>query len=157
MLDNDTMRERVQQTQNPVKIKIEFKDNTGTKYSFNVEGTSKDNVAKLIDFAQSISSNINGFSPEEPLDTNMNRIYGLVKTNFKFGSFNSNDIKQAYEHDFQIPIGLSIVSTYLSRLARRSLLFRTRSGAGWMYRLPQFDRIDTTSKANGVAMGQITP
>ncbi len=39
-----------------VKVKIEFADDSGTKYSFNIEGTSKENIGKLIDFAQSVSA-----------------------------------------------------------------------------------------------------
>ena len=44
------------ETTKSVKIKIEFSDDSGTKYSFNIEGSSKDNINKLIDFAQTIST-----------------------------------------------------------------------------------------------------
>ncbi len=115
----------------PIKVKIEFNDDVGTKYSFNVEGTSKDNIAKLIDFAQSLSTNI-----EEPRpDTNFSKLYGLLESRFRFGSFTSNDVLQAYQLDFNTTTTLSIISTYLSRLSQRGLLTRQRRGSGWSYKL----------------------
>ena len=140
-----------------VRIKIEFSDDTGTKYAFNIEGTSKENVSKLIDFAQSVSSKETRLNEDEPLDTNFSRIYDLIRVNFKFGSFTSKDIKEAYEHDFQIPIGLSVVSTYLSRLSHRNLLLRTRNGSGWIYKLPRIEEHTENQQLNTVATTDITP
>jgi len=118
----------------PVKVKIEFTDNSGTKYSFNVEGSSKENITKLIDFAQTISTK-NQVQDEVSIDTNFAKLYGLLESRFQFGLFTSNDVLRAYQQDFQVPTSLSIISTYLSRLAHRGLLTRTRHGSGWVYKL----------------------
>ena len=135
--DNDTTP--VAPIRKALRIKIEFSDNTGTKYSFNVEGTSNENITKLIDFAQSVSAETKSV-PAQPLDTNFTKLFELIKTNFRFGSFTSGDIKDAYEHDFQIPISLSVVSTYLTRMARRNLLLRSRNGSGWTYKLNKLEQ-----------------
>lgn len=122
----------------PVKVKIEFTDDTGTKYSFNIEGSSKDNITKVIDFAQTISSK--DVENQPLVDTNFAKLYGLLETRFQFGLFTSNDVLRAYQQDFQILTSLSIISTYLSRLTRKGLLTRTRHGAGWIYKLARTEQ-----------------
>jgi hypothetical protein len=127
--------------QRPVKIKIEFADDSGTKYSFNIEGTSKENIGKLIDFAQTVSTREpHNTGQQEPMDTNFARVYTLVQDRFRLGSFTSNDILEAYLEEFQTPTSLSVVSTYLSRLASRGLLTRSRHGSGWIYKLPKIQQ-----------------
>jgi hypothetical protein len=128
------MPEEFPTRQKPVKVKIEFTDDSGTKYSFNIEGSSKENITKLIDFAQAISTK-NQVQDEVSADTNFAKLYGLLESRFQFGLFTSNDVLRAYQQDFQIPTSLSIISTYLSRLAHRGLLTRTRHGSGWVYKL----------------------
>ena len=122
----------------PVKVKIEFTDDSGTKYSFNVEGSAKENITKLIDFAQSISGK-SQIQDQTPIDTNFAKLYGLLESRFQFGLFTSNDVLRAYQQDFQVPTSLSIISTYLSRLTNRGLLTRTRHGSGWVYKLARTD------------------
>ena len=123
----------------PVKVKIEFADDSGTKYSFNIEGTSKENIGKLIDFAQSVSAKQPQTlaQPQEPMDTNFARVYTLIQDRFRFGSFTSSDVLEAYQEECKVSTSLSIISTYLSRLAARSLLTRSRHGSGWIYKLPK--------------------
>lgn len=119
----------------PVRIKIEFSDDSGTKYSFNIEGSSKDNINKLIDFAHMISAKHGRLDDQEPVDTNFAKLYGLLESRFRFGLFTSNDVLQAYQEDFKLPTTQSVISTYLSRLAHRGFLSRTRHGSGWVYKL----------------------
>lgn len=157
MIDERTLNDSIHLRPKPVRIKIEFSDDTGTKYAFNIEGTSKENVSKLIDFAQSVSSKERDAKQDEPVDTNFARIYDLIRVNFKFGSFTSKDIKEAYEHDFQIPIGLSVVSTYLSRLAHRSLLMRDRNGSGWIYKLAKIQEYTQNQELSTLTGTEITP
>jgi len=124
----------------PVKVKIEFADEAGTKYSFNIEGTSKENISKLIDFAQTVSAKQPQDQPQEPMDTNFARVYTLIQDRFRFGSFNSGDVLEAYREEFKASTSLSVVSTYLSRLAVRNLLTRSRHGSGWIYKLPKMQQ-----------------
>jgi hypothetical protein len=121
----------------PVKVKIEFADEAGTKYSFNIEGTSKENISKLIDFAQAVSAKQPQDHSQEPMDTNFARVYTLIQDRFRLGSFNSGDVLEAYREEFKVSTSLSVVSTYLSRLATRNLLTRARHGSGWIYKLPK--------------------
>ena len=76
----------------PIKVKIEFNDESGTKYSFNIQGSSKDNIQKLLDFAQSVSSKAQQQVDQPLVDTNFAKLYGLLESRFRFGSFTSNDV-----------------------------------------------------------------
>ena len=119
--------------QNSLKIKIDFTDDSGAKYSFVVEGSSKEKINKLIEFAESASSNSN--LNEHDFNTNFSKLYGLLESRFRFGTFTSTDVLRAYQVDFNTPTTLSVISTYLARLARRGFLTRARHGSGWNYRL----------------------
>jgi hypothetical protein len=139
--------------QRPVKIKIEFADDSGTKYSFNIEGNSKENIGKLIDFANSVSTKEpqNVEQEQEPMDTNFARVYTLIQDRFRFGSFTSGDILEAYQEEFKSTTSLSVVSTYLSRLANRGLLTRSRHGSGWIYKLPKVQQPNAPVVPNGIS------
>jgi hypothetical protein len=118
------------------RVKIEFTDSNGAKYSFAIEGRpSKENMSKVIDFVEAMSGVEAQPEQQAPIDTNFSRVYGLIETKFKFSSFNSSDVLDAYVYEFDLPTTLSTISTYLSRLAERGLLNRSRNGAGWIYRL----------------------
>jgi hemolysin activation/secretion protein len=123
------------------KFKIEFDDPSGARYSFSVEGEiSKENITKMVDFVNQLSYNQDTSSQNtQPdysnIDTNFSRVYGLLETKFKFGSFSSSDVLEAYEQEFDAQTTLSTISTYLSRLTHRGLLSRIRNGSGWIYKL----------------------
>jgi hypothetical protein len=144
----------IKQAAKPVKVKIEFADETGAKYSINIEGSSKENIAKLIDFANSVSAKQPqqaADQPQEPMDTNFGKVFTLIQDRFRFGSFTSSDVLEAYQDEFKLPSSLSIISTYLARLAARSLLTRSRHGAGWIYKLPRPQQQPAQEIPNGIS------
>ena len=136
------------------KIKIEFSDSAGAKYSFAVEGgMSKDNMARLMEFVESMSSEPQHQGQEDysNIDTNFSRVYGLLMTKFKFGSFTSTDVLEAYQDEVGVDVSLSTISTYLSRLAERGLVTRTRNGSGWIYKLVRVEQKDVEQPATMIA------
>ncbi|MHB1907556.1 MAG: hypothetical protein ACYCQJ_01645 [Nitrososphaerales archaeon] len=128
-------------SRNP-KFKIEFTNNNGAKYSFAVQG-SKEDIRKLMDLVETLSEKsigndtIQNQESTTLIDTNFNRVYELIESKFQFSAFGSADVLRAYESEFGIHTTLSTISTYLARLADRGFLNRSRSGAGWIYRLPR--------------------
>ncbi len=116
------------------KIKIEFTDKQGAKYSLSTEGTSRDTLLKLLDFIDSVSPNTSTYD-DLPVDSNFAKLYQLIEANFRLGSFSSTDVLQAYQEQFNAPSNLSTISTYLARLADRGLLIRTKHGSSWLYKL----------------------
>jgi hypothetical protein len=49
----------------------------------------------------------------------------VIQKNFPLVWFSSKDIQSIYEQEFKEPVSLSTVSTYLSRMATKGMLFRT--------------------------------
>ncbi len=117
------------------KVRVDFTDSSGSRYSVSVDSPSKENLTKLLDFVHSISAPSPQNEDSQVADTNFSRLYELVETKFIFGSFTSADVLDAYQHQYRLPSTLSVVSTYLARLANRGFLTRSRSGLGWVYRL----------------------
>tara|TARA_B100001971_G_C18136716_1_gene508049 strand:+ start:391 stop:786 length:396 start_codon:yes stop_codon:yes gene_type:complete len=118
------------------KIKIEFSDGEGANYTLSLDGSlSRDKILKIIDMVELID----GKEDKESINimskgTSFGKIYDLIETKFPLGSFTSTDILEAYEDEFNIPIKLSTISTYLSRLEQKKLLVREWATSGWQYK-----------------------
>ena len=149
-------------TPKPIKVKIEFTDDSGTKYSFNIEGSSKENINKLLEFAQTTSAATSAPQTQDLEGTNFAKLYGLLEGRFRFGSFTSTDVLQAYQQDYNTPTSLGVIATYLSRLTKRGMLTRARHGSGWTYRLSRTETqrsamIQQTTPDDLLRSGQIPP
>lgn len=120
------------------KFRIELEDAEGSKYNLSLEGNiSKDKILKIVEFMDLL--NIEGEGPRQDVEIRApvsvgDRIWALVDVKFPYGSFTSSDILELYEDNYNEPIKLSIISTYLSRYAERGRLARTRQGKEWVYR-----------------------
>ncbi len=126
------------------KFRIELEDAEGSKYNLSLEGNvSKEKIMKIVEFMDllNIESNNNGINNNENETPSRmmagsvgDRIWSLVETKFPYGSFTSTDILELYEDQYNEPIKLSIISTYLSRYSERGRLMRTRQGKEWVYK-----------------------
>ncbi|MEM3383566.1 MAG: hypothetical protein QXL52_02485 [Nitrososphaerales archaeon] len=122
------------------KIKIEFDDGEGGRYKIHMEGNiHRDKVLKIIDMVEIISdkNDVTKIIPSK--DTTFGRLYNLIEKKFPLGSFTSTDILEAYEDEYNQPIRLSVISTYLQRLTEKGLLTRYRMNQGWSYRRTQLN------------------
>ena len=122
------------------KFKIELEDAEGSKYNLSLEGNiSRDKILKIVEFMDLLNiESANGSGEAEaarkvPASVG-ERIWSLVEAKFPYGSFTSTDILELYEDQYNEPIKLSIVSTYLSRYSERGRLARTRQGKEWVYK-----------------------
>jgi hypothetical protein len=122
------------------KFKIELEDAEGSKYNLSLEGNvSKEKILKIVEFVDLLDiERGNGNGEPETLKKNPasvgDRIWSLVEGKFPYGGFTSTDILELYEDQYNEPIKLSIVSTYLSRYSERGRLARTRQGKEWVYK-----------------------
>ena len=123
------------------KFKIELEDAEGSRYNLSLEGNiSKEKVLKIVEFMdllniESVNGNGHADGSDKPAPTSVGeRIWSLVEGKFPYGSFTSSDILELYEDQFNEPIKLSIVSTYLSRYSERGRLARNRQGKEWVYK-----------------------
>ncbi|MEM4297119.1 MAG: hypothetical protein QW815_01965 [Nitrososphaerota archaeon] len=115
------------------KIKVEFEDGEGGKYTISIEGSlSKDKVLKIMDLVELL-----GVKEEEGLelgDSTVAKLRRLIDERFPFGSFTSTQLQEAYEDEYNQPIRLATVSTYLARFADQGILCREKMAGCWYYR-----------------------
>jgi hypothetical protein len=125
------------------RFKIELEDAEGSKYNLSLEGNiSKEKIIKMVEFMDLINIESNGNNENEIYMSNRatpasvgDKIWSLVEGKFPYGGFTSTDILELYEDQYNEPIKLSIISTYLSRYTERGRLIRTRQGKEWIYKM----------------------
>lgn len=125
------------------RFKIELEDAEGSKYNLSLEGNiSKEKIMKIVEFMDLINIESNGNNESEISRINRatpasvgDKIWSLIEDKFPYGGFTSTDILELYEDQYNEPIKLSIISTYLSRYAERGRLIRTRQGKEWIYKM----------------------
>lgn len=122
------------------KFRIELEDTEGSKYNLSLEGhVSKEKIMKIVEFMdlldiESAGNNEGETFTKTPASVG-DRIWGLVEGKFQYGGFTSTDILELYEDQYNEPIKLSIISTYLSRYSDRGRLARNRQGKEWVYKI----------------------
>jgi hypothetical protein len=118
----------------PKRMKIEFTDDEGTKYTLSIEGTlTKEKMNKIIEVYEFLGGGGVDNEPEEE-DTIFSRVARLIDEEFPASPFTTSELQAAYEDKYQQPIKLTTISTYLNRLVDRRVLKRVRVGAGYIYR-----------------------
>ncbi len=126
-------------------MKIQLEDAEGGKYNLSLEGNlSKEKIMKVFELVDLI--NLDGKSNNGHIDTesqsqNKNlasvgsKIWNIIENKFPYSTFTSSDILEIYEDEYNEPIQLSIISTYLSRYSDRGKLARNRKGKEWIYKI----------------------
>ena len=69
------------------------------------------------------------------LDSVGGKIWNIVENSFPAGRFTSSSVLEKYEDEYNEPIKLSVVSTYLARFSSRNRIQRTRIGREWSYQI----------------------
>lgn len=118
------------------KIRIEMEDGEGGKYSLSLEGNvTREKILKVFELMQLLDMEQ---VSERELDTSSvgSKIWSLVESKFNFGDFTSSKLLEAYEDEYNEPVKLSVISTYLSRFADRGMLARNKNRKEWLYRKP---------------------
>ncbi|MFQ5969488.1 MAG: hypothetical protein ACE5J2_03215 [Nitrososphaerales archaeon] len=115
------------------KIRIQLDDGEGGKYSLSVEGNvTREKIVKVFELMELLD--MEKVSEEANLNSVGSKIWSLVENKFSFGHFTSSELLEAYEDDFNEPVKLSVISTYLARFADRGMLIRNRNRKEWLYR-----------------------
>ena len=105
------------------KVKIEVSDNNGGNFSISYSGEiNREKVLQLLDFVELLGGS-NTYNPNTKQSlTKFDRVVRLIQTHYPVGPFTSSRVQEDYEKEFDEPIGLSTVSTYLSRLINRGVI-----------------------------------
>ena len=118
---------------NQKRIRIDVRDKDGAKYDFKIEGNvTKDKVLKIFE----LMDLINIEDEQAPnLDSVGGKIWNVVENSFPTGRFTSSEILEKYEDEYNQPIKLSVISTYLARFTSRNKTERIRTGKEWSYQI----------------------
>jgi hypothetical protein len=131
------------------KMRVELFDSDGNRYTIAFEGqVTRDKALRLLDLVELLG----GAPGEGPVANAGNALPGkvlsrfekvqlVIQKNFPLIWFSSKDIQSIYEQELKEPVGLSTISTYLSRMAAKGMLLRTGGSNSLKYKtapsLPQ--------------------
>lgn len=113
------------------RIQMEF-DSDGVKYSIKLDG---DISLQKLTHVYEMMSNIGDDVVQATPDTVGAKIWNVIEKYFGNGGFTSNLILEKYEDEYNEPIKLSAISTYLARYSARMKLNRRKTGREWTYSL----------------------
>ena len=114
------------------RIRIDLEDTEGAKYNFNLEGNvTREKILKIFELMDLM--NIEDTQDTAQLDSVGGKIWNVVDKYFPTGKFTSTEILEKYEDEYNMPIKLSVISTYLSRFASRGRIDRAKTGREWTY------------------------
>ena len=115
------------------RIRIDVRDKDGAKYDFKIEGNiTKEKALKIFE----LMDLINIEEEQTPnLDSIGGKIWNIIENSFLVGKFTSSEILEKYEDEYNEPIKLSVISTYLARFSSRNKIERTRTGREWSYQI----------------------
>ena len=111
-----------------------MEDDNGTKYDIKLDGNvTRDSVLKIFEVMNLV--NVEEELPSTNIDSTGSKIWHIVEKYYPIGKFTSNNILEKYEDEFNEPIKLSIISTYLSRFSSKNRINRVRTGREWTYQI----------------------
>jgi hypothetical protein len=121
------------------RIRIDMEDSDGARYDIKLEGNvTRDKVLKIFEMMDLM--NIEEEQEPTNMDSVGSKISNIVDKFFPMGKFTSTNILEKYEDEYNEPVKLSVISTYLSRFATKGRVNRTRNGREWIYqtiKIPQ--------------------
>jgi hypothetical protein len=116
------------------RIRIDLEDSDGAKYNFNIEGNiTRDKVIKIFELMNLMNIEDQENTPQ--LDSVGAKVWHIVDKHFPMGHFTSNEILEKYEDEYNEPVKLSIISTYLARFNTKGRINRLRNGREWVYQI----------------------
>ena len=109
-----------------------MEDADGARYDIKLEGNvTRNKVLKIFEMMDLM--NIEEEEQSVKMDSVGSKIWHIVDKFFPMGKFTSTNILEKYEDEFNEPVKLSVISTYLSRFASKGRVERTRTGREWTY------------------------
>ena len=114
------------------RIRIDMEDSDGAKYDIKLEGNvTREKVLKIFEMMDLM----NGEEEQKTttLDSVGSKIWYIIEKFFSMSKFTSSNILEKYEDEYNEPVKLSVISTYLSRFAAKNRIDRTKTGREWTY------------------------
>ena len=120
------------------KIRVEVRDKSGNRYTITLEGRiSRKNVLKILDIIELLGGVDREYPSVTASDTltKFEKIQSIIEKYFLSSWFTAREVQMKYEDIIGEHIGLTTVSTYLSRLSERGFLVKKRVSNRTRYRL----------------------
>ncbi|MDX1595416.1 MAG: hypothetical protein R3327_00570 [Nitrosopumilaceae archaeon] len=115
------------------RIRIDMEDSEGARYDIKLEGNvTREKVLKIFEMMDLMNIEDNQSEPLN-LDSTGSKIWNIIDKYFPVGRFTSSEILEKYEDEYNEPVKLSIISTYLARFSSKGRMNRTRTGREWTY------------------------
>ena len=109
-----------------------MEDSDGARFDIKIEGNvTRDKVLKIFEMMDLM--NIEEEQETTNMDSVGSKIWHIVDKFFPMGKFTSTTILEKYEDEFNEPVKLSVISTYLSRFSSKGRIDRVRTGREWTY------------------------
>ncbi len=109
-----------------------MEDADGARYDIKLEGNvTREKVLKIFEMMDLM--NIEEQEQSIKMNSIGSKIWHIVDKFFPMGKFTSTNILEKYEDEFNEPVKLSIISTYLSRFTSKGKVDRIRTGREWTY------------------------
>lgn len=114
------------------RIRIDMEDADGARYDIKLEGNvTREKVLKIFEMMDLM--NIEEEQETTNMDSINSKIWHIIDKFFPMGKFTSTNILEKYEDEYNEPVKLSIISTYLSRFSTKGKIDRIRTGREWTY------------------------
>ena len=116
-----------------------MEDADGARYNIKLEGNvTREKILKIFE----LMDLMNIEDEQEPInmDSVGSKIWNIVDKFFPMGKFTSTNILEKYEDEYNEPVKLSVISTYLARFSTKGRVDRARTGREWTYqtiKIPQ--------------------
>ena len=109
-----------------------MEDSDGARFDIKIEGNvTRDKILKIFEMMDLM--NIEEEQKTINMDSVGSKIWHIVDKFFPVGKFTSTNILEKYEDEFNEPVKLSVISTYLSRYSSKGRIDRVRTGREWTY------------------------
>jgi hypothetical protein len=114
------------------RIRIDMEDADGARYDIKLEGNvTREKILKIFEMMDLM--NIEEEQATINMDSIGSKIWHIIDKFFPIGKFTSTNILEKYEDEYNEPVKLSIISTYLSRFSIKGKIDRIRTGREWTY------------------------
>lgn len=114
------------------RIRIDMEDSDGARFDIKIDGNvTREKVLKIFEMMDLM--NIEEEQETINMDSTGSKIWHIVDKFYPMGKFTSTNILEKYEDEFNEPVKLSVISTYLSRFSSKGRIDRVRTGREWTY------------------------
>lgn len=127
------------------RIRFDGKDADGIQFDIKLVGNiTPAKVLKVLELMNAMD--ITTKPAKSDLSSIGSKIWFIVNKHYSTSNFTSNYILEKYEDEYNEPIKLSVISTYLFRFSNRGRIARTRRGREWIYKNTELETTMLQSK-----------